>query len=137
MKDLSAAIAAAREALDDADLNAYGVKVVYASALSDLLAALDAAQGEAVAWKITLADNTGTYDYAQWAGLQAPQAPPAKRTPIDELVRRYESEGCDFGDMEWVRKASLRYEKTMPDSQVRCLMYALASAPPAAMPVGQ
>lgn len=74
----------------------------------------------------------------------APQAPPAAvdergrdpGKPIAELMEQYESEGCDFSDTEWVRKAAMRYVLTMPDSQVRCLLYALAKAPPAAVPAG-
>ncbi|WP_353189125.1 hypothetical protein [Pseudomonas sp.] len=71
------------------------------------------------------------------ANTQAPPAAVHERgrdpgKPIAELMEQYESEGCDFSDMEWVRKASMRYVLTMPDSQVRCLLYALAKAPPAA-----
>lgn len=39
-----------------------------------LLAAIDAARGEAGWWQITVVDNTGTHDYAKWAGLQASPA---------------------------------------------------------------
>lgn len=96
MTDLSAAIAALRA---ERDANAsIGHEPVSWFLVDAALTALDAAQGEAVAWKITLADNTGTYDYAQWAGLQAPQAPPAAvanvtplRQPRADLARLVES----------------------------------------------
>lgn len=48
MADLSAALAAVREALHEHD--AYGMPID-AGTIRDLLAALDAAQGEAVAWR--------------------------------------------------------------------------------------
>ena len=47
-------------------------------------------------------------------------------TPIDELLAEYEAECCDHTDMEWVSNTALRYVQTMPDSQVRCLLYVLA-----------
>jgi len=48
-------------------------------------------------------------------------------TPIEELLLEYEAEGCDHSNIEWVADAAMRYVKTMEDSQVRCLLYALAS----------
>lgn len=78
MTDLDKALAAAREALQNPDLPGDPVSV----AMCDLLlAALDAAREQAVAWQVTVVDNTGTHDYAKWAGLQAPPAQP--------LVERY------------------------------------------------
>ena len=65
MNDLDRAITAAREALADADFNAYGVKVTYASALEDLLAALDAARGRAVAWQARL-KIAGCERWTEW-----------------------------------------------------------------------
>jgi hypothetical protein len=59
----------------------------------------------------------------------APQPQAEPRTPIENLMAQYTNDGCDFTDMAFVRAASLRYVKTMPDSQVRCLLYALATAP--------
>jgi len=38
----------------------------------------------------------------------------------------YEEDGCDHTDLNWVTQSSLRYVKTMGDSQVRCLLYILA-----------
>lgn len=49
-----------------------------------------------------------------------------KNMPISELMEQYEAEGNDFSDKEWVKRAALRYVKTMADSQTRCLLYALA-----------
>jgi hypothetical protein len=59
----------------------------------------------------------------------APQPQAEPRTPIENLMAQYTSDGCDFTDMVFVRTASLRYVKTMPDSQARCLLYAWAAAP--------
>ena len=47
-------------------------------------------------------------------------------TPIEQLLEEYESEGCDHSNIEWVADAAMRYVSTMEDSQVRCLLYALA-----------
>lgn len=65
-----------------------------------------------------------------------PAAPPAAAVsePIAELLKQYEREGCDFSDVAWVKQAAMRYVKTMPDSQVRCLLYVLAQAPTVAVP---
>jgi len=67
----------------------------------------------------------------------ATQAPPAAAVsePIAELLKQYEREGCGFSDVAWVKQAAMRYVKTMPDSQVRCLLYVLAQAPTVAVPV--
>ena len=48
-------------------------------------------------------------------------------TPIKILIDNYSKECCDFSDIDWVIKASLRNVETMPDSFVRCLLYTLAS----------
>jgi hypothetical protein len=53
----------------------------------------------------------------------------ARNTPIDQLLEQYTLENCDFTDMEWVRQVAQRNVATMPDSQVRCLLFVL-SAPP-------
>ncbi len=71
MTDYTQALAAAREA--HTYVKHLGMTRAEA-ALGDLLAALDAARGQAVAWQVTVVDNTGTHDYAKWAGLQAPPA---------------------------------------------------------------
>ena len=47
-------------------------------------------------------------------------------TPIQELIKQYEHECCDFSDTAWLVKSALRMAQTMPDSQARCLLYALA-----------
>lgn len=47
-------------------------------------------------------------------------------TPVAKLLQRYEEELCDFSDMERVVGAALRLTSTMPDSQARCLLHALA-----------
>jgi len=49
-----------------------------------------------------------------------------KNTNIDDLIKQYEEEYCDFSDMTWVKSVSLRIVRTMEDSQVRCLLYVLA-----------
>jgi hypothetical protein len=48
-------------------------------------------------------------------------------TPIEELLSEYEREGCDHDNIEWLINSALRYVDTMPDSQVRCLLYSLAT----------
>lgn len=47
-------------------------------------------------------------------------------TPIEELTATYNADGCDFTNLLWVKEAALRYAESMPDSQVRCLLHALA-----------
>ena len=49
-----------------------------------------------------------------------------KNTDIDDLIKQYEEEYCDFSDMDWVKSVSLRIVRTMEDSQIRCLLYVLA-----------
>lgn len=49
-----------------------------------------------------------------------------ENTPIDELMAQYESEGCNFSDQGYVKRSAERLVKTMPDSFVRCLVYALS-----------
>ena len=46
--------------------------------------------------------------------------------PIDELMAEYEAECCDHNDVPWLVRASYRYVDSMQDSQVRCLLYAMA-----------
>ena len=87
MADLHAAIAAAREALERYyESEDYGVSPI---ALRDLLAALDAAQGEAVAWRwpggnwqdgepdALNASLMQRYSVRPELAYAAPQAPPA------------------------------------------------------------
>jgi hypothetical protein len=50
-----------------------------------------------------------------------------KPTPIEELMDEYRADGSDFDNIEWVKLAALRYVDTMRDSQVRALLYALAT----------
>ena len=52
--------------------------------------------------------------------------PKQKNTPIEQLIQEFENESNDFSDLDWVKKTALRYVKTMPDSQHRCLLYTLA-----------
>lgn len=47
--------------------------------------------------------------------------------PIEQLLKEYAEEGCDFEDMEWLVNAAHRYVSTMADSQLRCILYALAT----------
>jgi hypothetical protein len=49
-------------------------------------------------------------------------------TPIEKLIGDYEADGFDFGYVEGVERAALRHVATMPDSMVRALLYALATA---------
>lgn len=46
--------------------------------------------------------------------------------PIEELMAEYEAEGCDHQDVDWLVRASYRYVQSMADSQVRCLLFAMA-----------
>lgn len=48
------------------------------------------------------------------------------RTPILDLLAQYEGEMCDFEDRKGMADVALTYASTMPDSHVRCLLYALA-----------
>jgi len=50
----------------------------------------------------------------------------AKNVPIEQLLREYTEECCDFTNMDWVIKVSRTYADRMPDSQVRCLMHTMA-----------
>lgn len=52
--------------------------------------------------------------------------PSKTNTPIQQLIKEYSNESCDFTDIEWVISASLRHVDTMPDSLARCLLYTLA-----------
>ncbi len=58
----------------------------------------------------------------------APEWIHVRNTPIDQLVAEYEAECCDFSDLDWVAQVSMRYASTLHDSQVRCLLYAMARA---------
>jgi hypothetical protein len=49
-------------------------------------------------------------------------------TPIEELIKGYEDECCNFSDLSWVVESSKRYVETMEDSQVRCLLHELTEA---------
>ncbi len=88
MTDLDKALAAARDRLSqyeqtpDNSLEETMAGLDCIESLRDILAALDAARGQAVAWQVTVVDNTGTHDYAKWAGLQAP---PAAAVPEEGL----------------------------------------------------
>ena len=46
--------------------------------------------------------------------------------PIEQLLKEYTEENCDFTDMEWLVNAAHRYVDTMHDSQLRCILYTLA-----------
>lgn len=53
-------------------------------------------------------------------------------TDIKELIKEYESEGNNFNDKEWLHNAahrynaySLKYEESMQDSQLKCILYVL------------
>ena len=62
-----------------------------------------------------------------WPAVRCEQQEQAGNTPIEELMREYQADGCDFSDLAWVRASALRLAQTMPDSQARCLLYALAA----------
>jgi len=51
---------------------------------------------------------------------------------IKELIKEYEEEGNDFNNKEWLHNAahcynaySLKYDESMPDSQLKCILYVL------------
>ena len=58
-----------------------------------------------------------------------PETRPQAPTPIADLMAHYTAEHCDFTNLSWVRSEALRQASTLPDSQARCLLYALAAAP--------
>lgn len=65
-------------------------------------------------------------DVDQWvAGIAAEQ----HNSPIEDLIAEYRLEGCDFDNSEFVRLAALRFVRTLPDSQVRALLYILSKGP--------
>ena len=49
----------------------------------------------------------------------------SENMPIEDLVALYESEACDFSNLDWVLKVSGMYVDRMGDSQVRCLLHTL------------
>jgi len=55
---------------------------------------------------------------------------PAANTHIQELMEQYSDECCDFSDLRWLRETARRLVTTMPDSQARCILFALAEPPP-------
>lgn len=50
----------------------------------------------------------------------------ATNTPIEDLIKEYEEEDCDFSDINELVKIALIYSDTMGDSHVRCILYKLA-----------
>ena len=46
-------------------------------------------------------------------------------TPIEQLIKQYEEEECNFDNIEWVKKLARLYVLRMEDSQVRCILHAL------------
>jgi hypothetical protein len=46
---------------------------------------------------------------------------------IHKLIREYEAEKCDFSNLDWVIKASLRMATYNPIGQADCLLYTLAT----------
>jgi hypothetical protein len=64
------------------------------------------------------------------AAWKARAASPQPRTPIAQLIADFEADGFNFSDLDSVKKIALRYVETMPDAQVRALLYTLASAQP-------
>lgn len=69
-----------------------------------------------------------------WTATLIPY-PIEPNTPIDQLIAEYEAENCDFGNLDWLVRASYRYMDTMQDSQVRCLLYALAKWAEKSLPI--
>jgi len=51
----------------------------------------------------------------------------ARNSPIEKLIADFEQDGFDFSNIDLVRVTALRYVETMKDSQVRTLLYVLAS----------
>jgi len=47
-------------------------------------------------------------------------------TPIKQLMDEEARDGFDYQNREWLCKTARRYVETMSDSQVRCLLYAMA-----------
>jgi hypothetical protein len=71
-------------------------------------------------------------------GFRAAQAQQAEpNTPINELLKQYEEEDCDFANLAWVVNAANRLVRTMPDTQVRCLLHALAQQVAPSLTVGE
>ena len=58
--------------------------------------------------------------------IAASAEPREKNKPISVLMNEYREDGFNFDDIEGVKRCALRYVQTMPDSQVRTLLYALA-----------
>lgn len=58
--------------------------------------------------------------------IAASAEPREKNKPISVLMSEYREDGFNFDDIEGVKRCALRYVQTMPDSQVRTLLYALA-----------
>lgn len=63
------------------------------------------------------------------AKLQEMIEQPAANTPIQELMAQYSDECCNFSDLHWLRETARRLVTTMPDSQARCILFALAEQP--------
>ncbi len=116
MTDYTQALAAAREA--HTYVKHLGMTRAEA-ALGDLLAALDAARGQAVAWQVTVVDNTGTHDYAKWAGLQAPPAAAVPAgyalVPVEPTQAMLDAAGmCIIPDgKEWLDQSNREVWATM------------------------
>lgn len=49
-----------------------------------------------------------------------------QNSDIESLLRAYAAEGNDFSDAQWLVRCAKRLSLTMPDSQARCLLHALA-----------
>ena len=52
--------------------------------------------------------------------------PTPRNTPIEQLLKEYEAEGCNHANTQGVIDTAFLYVDSMPDSQVRCLLYVLA-----------
>lgn len=50
-----------------------------------------------------------------------------KNKPIEDLIKEYEEELCNFSNIDFLIKASRKYVDTMEDCQVRCLLHAMAN----------
>lgn len=57
-----------------------------------------------------------------------------QNSDIDELLRRYEQEGCNFSDISSVVSRALSATQVMRDSRTRCSLYALAKHVEASLP---
>ena len=137
MTDLDRAIVAAREALSASAITDRHYQIT--DALCDLLAAIDAARGEAVAWIDMEPDGTITSAprlYSDGSGAEVPlyaappaAAVPASDPPVMELIGKY----WDLGFTEGKTGVN---QADAADEVLRQIRRALSHQPAAAVPDG-